>query len=172
MSDDIRDHRLRFVLIGLFVLIAVLIGWDLLTDYRDGVDTPHLIVESAILLLATFGATFLLRQFHTTRAELYKARDDARRWRQQNQEILSGLGAAIEAQFTRWRLTPAEAEVGLMLLKGFSHKEIATLRQASERTIREQARAVYRKAGLSGRASLAAFFLEDLLLPHDSESGQ
>ena len=59
-----------------------------------------------------------------------------------------------------------------MLLKGFSHKEIATLRQASERTIREQARAVYRKAGLSGRASLAAFFLEDLLLPHDSESGQ
>ena len=31
--------------------------------------------------------------------------------------------------------------------------------------MREQARALYRKAGLSGRASLSAFFLEDLLLP-------
>ena len=57
-----------------------------------------------------------------------------------------------------------------MLLKGFSHKEIAALRETSERTIREQARAVYRKAGLSGRASLSAFFLEDLLLPDGSES--
>ena len=54
-----------------------------------------------------------------------------------------------------------------MLLKGYSHKEIATFRETSERTAREQARAVYRKAGLSGRASLAAFFLEDLLLPHE-----
>jgi DNA-binding NarL/FixJ family response regulator len=172
MSDDIHEHRLRFVLIGLFVLIAVLIGWDLLTDYRDGVDMQHLLVESAILLLAALGAAFLLRQFHTTRAELAKASDDALRWRQQNQEILSGLGAAIKTQFTRWRLTPAEAEVGLMLLKGYSHKEIAALRQASERTIREQARAIYRKAGLTGRASLAAFFLEDLLLPHENPSEQ
>ena len=172
MSDDIREHRLRLVLIGLFVLIAVLIGWDLLTDYRDGVDAPHLLVESAILLLATLGAAFLLRQFHTTRAELSDARDDALRWRQQNQAILSGLGAAIETHFTRWRLTPAEAEVGLMLLKGFSHKEIAAIRRASERTIREQARAVYRKAGLTGRASLSAFFLEDLLLPHEINSEQ
>lgn len=170
MSDDIRDHRLRIILIGLFVLIAMLIGWDLLTDYRDGVDTPHLLVESAILLLAMLGAAFLVRQFHTTRAELFKARDDALRWRQQNQDILSGLGAAIETQFTRWRLTPAEAEVGLMLLKGLSHKEIAEMRRASERTIREQARAVYRKAGLNGRASLSAFFLEDLLLPHESQN--
>lgn len=172
MSDDIQDHRLRLVLVGLFVLIAVLIGWDLLTDYRDGVDTEHLLVESAILILAALGAAFLLRRLQTTRAELSKARNDALRWRQQNQEILSGLGAAIETQFSRWSLTPAEAEVGLMLLKGFSHKEIATLRQASERTIREQARAVYRKAGLTGRASLSAFFLDDLLLPHESHNRQ
>lgn len=101
MSDDIRDHRLRFVLIGLFVLIAVLIGWDLLTDYRGGVNTPLRLAESAILLLATLGAAFPLRQFHTSRAELSEARDDALRWRQQNQEILSVLGAAIETQFTR-----------------------------------------------------------------------
>ncbi|MCZ7679332.1 MAG: hypothetical protein M5U28_11460 [Sandaracinaceae bacterium] len=53
----------------------------------------------------------------------------------------------------------------LLLLKGLSLKEIAAARDTGERTAREQARAVYRKSGLSGRAELAAFFLEDLLAP-------
>jgi len=51
------------------------------------------------------------------------------------------------------------------LLKGLSHREIADIRGVSERTVRQQSRALYRKAGLSGRADLAAYFLEDLLLP-------
>ncbi|HEX6010849.1 MAG TPA: hypothetical protein VFY87_03400 [Geminicoccaceae bacterium] len=58
-----------------------------------------------------------------------------------------------------------EQEVGLLLLKGFSHKEIARLRNATESTIRQQAASIYQKANLNGRASLSAFFLEDLLLP-------
>jgi DNA-binding NarL/FixJ family response regulator len=53
----------------------------------------------------------------------------------------------------------------MMLLKGYGHKEIAALTQRSERTIRQHAGAVYEKAGLSGRAELAAFFLHDLMLP-------
>jgi DNA-binding NarL/FixJ family response regulator len=53
----------------------------------------------------------------------------------------------------------------LFLLKGYGHKEIATLLGRSERTVRQHAVAVYRKSKLSGRAELAAFFLEDLLLP-------
>ena len=35
--------------------------------------------------------------------------------------------------------------------------------------MRQQSLAVYRKSGLSGRAELAAFFLEDLLLPSQEE---
>lgn len=44
-------------------------------------------------------------------------------------------------------------------------KDIAALRETSERTVRQQSLAVDRRAGLSGRAELAAFFLEDLLVP-------
>ncbi|MBT8470373.1 MAG: helix-turn-helix transcriptional regulator [Myxococcales bacterium] len=69
------------------------------------------------------------------------------------------------AKRDRWRLSPAEKEVALLLLKGLSHKEIAKVRSVTETTARQQARAVYRKAGLSGRHDLAAFFLEDLMLP-------
>jgi DNA-binding NarL/FixJ family response regulator len=46
-------------------------------------------------------------------------------------------------------------------------KEIAEARQVAERTTRQQATVIYGKTGLSGRASLSAFFLEDLLLPSD-----
>ena len=87
------------------------------------------------------------------------------RWRSDMRDLLKGLGDAIDAQFDRWQLTKAEREVALLMLKGLSHKEIAAVRESSERTIRQQARAIYAKANLSGRAALSAFFLEDLLLP-------
>ena len=82
--------------------------------------------------------------------------------------LLAGLGAAIELQFERWGLTPAEKDVALLLLKGLGHKEAAGVLERSERTVRQHAIAVYRKSGLAGRAELAAFFLEDLLLPQQA----
>jgi DNA-binding CsgD family transcriptional regulator len=60
----------------------------------------------------------------------------------------------------------AERDVALILLKGLSSKEIAAVRSTSERTVREQARCIYAKTNLRGRAGLSAYFLEDLLAPH------
>jgi len=97
--------------------------------------------------------------------DLDAAEAEAERWRGEADEVLRGLGVAIDRQFERWSLSAAEKEVALLLLKGLAHKEIADVRDTSERTVRQQSLAIYRKAGLSGRAELAAFFLEDLLLP-------
>jgi DNA-binding NarL/FixJ family response regulator len=88
-------------------------------------------------------------------------------WRLRAEELLRGLGEEIDAQLRRWKLTAAERQVAVLLLKGYGHKEIAALLERSERTIRQHAVSVYRKSGLSGRAELSAFFLEDLLLPPD-----
>ena len=103
-------------------------------------------------------------------SDLVDALVEAEQWKKESSELLQGLGIAIDRQFERWSLTKAEAEVGLFLLKGLSHKEIANIRQTSERTVREQSRALYRKSGLTGRSSLSAFFLEDLLLPHQHQN--
>ena len=100
--------------------------------------------------------------------DLHAARAEAARFRQEAGDALRGLGEAIESQFERWALTPAEREVGLLLLKGLSHKEIADLRATGEATVRQQALVVYRKSGLRNRSDLSAFFLEDLLLPRTS----
>ncbi|MGE0623827.1 MAG: hypothetical protein AB7I04_08585 [Pseudomonadales bacterium] len=164
MSNDLSLRASVLAAIALFAVVAVLISVDLITDQREGVSWAHLAVEASVLVAALGGVLLLWRQLTQSRADLAQARVEAEQWRQENQQLLSGLASAIQGQFHRWALTGAESEVGLLLLKGLSHKEIAELRQTSERTVREQARSLYRKAGLGGRASLSAFFLEDLLL--------
>lgn len=172
MTDDLEDYRYSTVAILLFSTIALLIGWDVLADYRDGAHLGHMALECFILLAAAGGGLLLCHQLYRTRVDLVKARVETERWRQESRELLQGLGVAIHKQFSAWNLTKAEAEVGLFLLKGLSNKQIAQIRQTSERTIREQARALYRKSGLSGRSELSAFFLEDLLLPWSEDPKQ
>ena len=98
------------------------------------------------------------------RREIAGVRASNAAWREQTAAHVRELGRAIQRQLADWGLTPAEQEIGLLLLKGFSHKEIARLRRTSEMTVRQQATAVYQKSGLGGRAELSAFFLDDLLV--------
>ena len=69
----------------------------------------------------------------------------------------------IQWQFNEWQLSPSEAEVALLLLKGLSIKEIADARATQEKTVRKQASAIYEKSGLAGRHELSAWFFEDML---------
>ena len=157
---------------AIFAAIAILIGLDVAADYHSGSDVAHLLTEGLVMALALAGAAVLWRQFRSAhrRAErltvdLTAARREAERFRDEARDALRGLGDAIDSQFERWGLTAAEREVGLLLLKGLSHKEVAAARGITETTIRQQALAVYRKSGLRNRSDLSAFFLEDLLLP-------
>ena len=124
-------------------------------------------MSGALLGLGWLWARYfrLLRRLSEVRRSLESAHAEAAQWRERHGEILHGLSRAIEQQLDAWSLTPAEKEIAFLLLKGFSFKEIAPVRGASERTVRQQALAVYAKSGLAGRAELAAFFLEDLLVP-------
>lgn len=180
MTDEVGGKGQYAIAAALFAAIFLLIAWDLASDYSDGLSWGHLLAELAVLFAAAGGLGLLLHRLRLAWAavrslgnDLAGAQRDAERWRSESRELIDGLRNAIDKQFARWNLSPAEAEIGLLLLKGLSHKELADARHTSERTVREQARALYRKAGLAGRASLSAFFLEDLLLPvrprHDPE---
>jgi DNA-binding CsgD family transcriptional regulator len=69
----------------------------------------------------------------------------------------------LEERFAQWGLTPSERDVAWFALKGMSIAEIATLRGTSEGTVKAQSNAIYRKAGVSGRAQLLSLFIEDLM---------
>ena len=77
--------------------------------------------------------------------------------------VLAEIGSSIEREFQKWHLTAAEREITMLLLKGMRLKEIADARGTSERTVRQQAQTVYKKAGLVGRFELAAYFIEDVM---------
>ncbi len=184
MTIDTQErHELgsSLLLVAMFGLIAILVGADLVLDLRSGTTAAHASIEGAVVAIGIAAATrfairvrMLARETRDLRARtvqldahLAATRAEAERWRHDAGDLIAGLGAAIDAQLERWALSPAEKEVALLLLKGLSHKEIAELRGVSETTVRHQARALYRKAGLSGRSDLAAFFLEDLLGPQE-----
>ena len=175
-EDERSDFRLRLLLAG--VLLASVIGGtvDLVLDAPDSLWSFHVIYE-VILILASLSVFIVLwRAWFHARHELADVREELTRnqaerdaWRESAESALAGFGAAIESRFNAWGLTPAESEVALNLLKGRSHKEIAYGTQRSERTVRQHAVAVYQKSGLRGRAELAAFFLDDVMLPPRSD---
>jgi DNA-binding CsgD family transcriptional regulator len=162
-----------------WALLAVIggVGLSLGLELREEPDMSTLdllleTVESLPLVLTSVGVVFLFRVARRQREEqltlihdLELARAQGQRWRAEARTLLNGLGEAIDTQFSHWNLTEAERGVALLLLKGLSLKEIATVRATSERTVRAQARSLYSKAGLTGRAALSSFFLEDLLVP-------
>jgi DNA-binding CsgD family transcriptional regulator len=117
-------------------------------------------VTSALLVLRSQAQE---EESRVLRGDLEVLQAEERRWREDMADHLQALGDGIRRQFESWQLTAAEQDVGLLLLKGFSHKEIARVRGTSEATVRQQAAALYQKAGLSGRTALSAFLLEDLL---------
>jgi len=132
---------------------------------NEPVRAVSLMALFAIPVLLVYRSFLVYKKHVALVRSLDAARIEGRQWRDETRAILKGLGDAIDRQFSTWKLTEAERDVGLLILKGLSLKEIAAARATSERTIRAQARSVYAKAGLSGRAALSAFFLEDLLAP-------
>ena len=86
------------------------------------------------------------------------------------QSHLDELKSEMDKQFAAWGMTAAEREIGLLMLKGLSHKEIATLRATSDATVRQQAQSIYRKADLPGKTAFSAYFLEDLFAPEQMQN--
>ena len=130
----------------------------------------RLAVMGAVGLLAGIALVALQRRRSAGREQdlsrrLAEAEEHSRQSSAETQDILRGLSDQIDRQFEKWGLTAAEREIALLMLKGLRHKEIATVRGTSERTVRQQALTIYKKAGLDGRSDLTAFFLEDLLQP-------
>jgi DNA-binding CsgD family transcriptional regulator len=176
---DLLDARTRsWALAAVIAGIALFLGLEWLEEpERTPLQLLFELVDIVPVVLTSVGVVLLFRETQRQREEhvrvirdLELARVQGQRWRAEARTLLQGLGEAIDAQFSRWNLTEAEREVALLLLKGLSHREIAAVRAVSERTVREQARAIYAKAGLSGRATLSAFFLEDLLAPIEGVS--
>jgi len=163
------ERYITFVVIVSLFLIA----GDVISDAGNGQDIGHLVLETVLFLLfvtllisVLIRSTRLKHEVIALSKTLASAVKSSEAWRDEAKKFTEGLSGLIHSQFTAWNLSSSESDIALMLIKGFSLKEIAHLRGTSERTVRQQALAVYGKSGLGGRAELAAYFLEDLLVPN------
>ncbi len=168
-----RESRIRWMLaaIGLATFLAML-AIEVFTDDERITSLDFLgdALQMALVVATAVACALLamrVQSQHEERAGLLRdlalARAEGEAWRREAQTHLEGLGIAIDRQFEAWGLTPAEREIGLLMLKGFAHKEIGALRATTEATVRQQARSIYQKAGVESRTAFCAFFLEDLL---------
>ncbi len=173
--DEDDGTPLRRTVTVLLVVIATAGALDLALDRPARWVSFHVLYELGVVLGSLATAVWLARGWDSAaatnrelRVSLQERKAERDAWRASAEQALAGLGAAIDTQFTAWGLTPAEREVALLVLKGHGHKEIAVRTGRSERTVRQHAAAAYQKAGLGGRAELAAFFLEGVVLPRTS----
>lgn len=160
-APDLRKAgRRQTAALSVFLVVQTLgtvffVG-DVIGDLREDPTSVHFIFEALVTAALVCGIVFGAFALRRT-IELLRAQDQAL-------EVARGaLGAVIDSQFTAWGLTPAERDVAFLALKGLDVAEIAELRGAAQGTVRAQLTRIYAKAGVSGRAQFAAFFVEDLL---------
>lgn len=159
-----HDH----VIMTLLLLVTIASGTDLMADLSEGVNSTHLLQEAFLMLIAGGAFLWLAHKLHSSKCALnaLEAELESLKSIEQPKELRHAkqqLSQVIASQFAQWQLSKSEQDVGLLLLKGFSLKEIAAIRNTAEKTIRQQASSIYRKSGLSGRHVFSAWFLEDLL---------
>ncbi len=159
------------------ILIAAVLGavmllnsLDVIMDTRLGVPMWHIVEEAMIVVASGIGFVYLLWERRRRNQELRALTSDLSAADRQLKSITEEMrrarasySTAIHQQFNDWGLTQSEQEVAMLLLKGLSFREIAVVRDTREKTVRQQASAIYTKSGLEGRHAFSAWFLEDFM---------
>ena len=173
MIKTMTEQQIRLILGGIGVLsFILLITLEVVTE-SDEVELIDVVVDGVAMLLmvsTTVGLALLFHRMqtqHEEKLDLIRSLDIARaegtEWRKKAETHLQGLRNEMDAQFGRWGMSGAERDVGMLILKGLSHKEIARLRGTTEATVRQQAQSIYQKSDLPGKTAFSAYFLEDLV---------
>jgi DNA-binding HTH domain-containing proteins len=146
-------------LVALIVFQAACTSLFVADVFDDIKEAGHITLHLNIELFANIG---LIAGIAVEAVVLWKL---LRRQAMADRALSAAQGAMAELmveQFRNWGLTAAEADVASFTIKGFTIAETADLRGSSEATVKSHLNAVYRKAGVSGRAQLVSVFVEEL----------
>lgn len=157
-----RDRSSYFLaaLIVVQLATAVFFLWDVMRDLPDIFshifNDLHLLIE-LLATLVLFAGIFVEWQYLALLLRRQSRADRAL-------GVAAGeLHDLMERYFETWGLTAAEADVANFAIKGAPIGEIAQLRGSREGTVKTHLNAIYRKAGVSGRAQLLSLLVEDLM---------
>ncbi|PWK56394.1 regulatory LuxR family protein [Silicimonas algicola] len=149
-------------------ICAVFFIVDVFADIAAEGGMSHLTVHMAVETLATLtliAAMVLEARFFVSllRHEVALEQDLA--------VAAAEVHEAIRAQFKDWKLSPAESDVAMFLVKGLGTAEIAEMRGSAEGTIKAHFNAVFRKAGVHSRAELLSMLIDRILAGRLPDAG-
>ena len=173
MLDAIAQVPYRRTLFAVFVLFILGTSVaEIIIEFASGETLAEMLNDLfrfalSTIVLIIFVVEYLNQQraLGDLRGQLSSARGQLAKLDTRSNKLASQYRAVMQKQFDAWRLSASEQDVVIMMLKGLSFREIAELRETREKTVRQQASSVYRKAGLASRNELAAWFFEDMLEP-------
>lgn len=151
------ENLTRFYPAIVLAFAILFFGYDIVADLlQDDESRLHIFIESIVFVAVSTVLYGELRRVALLQTTVLEERSKTAR--------LSGeLLNVMRDQFADWGLSPSESEVAQLLIKGLSMREISQAREVKEKTIRQQATAVYAKSGYAGRHEIAAHFIEDLM---------
>ncbi len=155
----LRPYPLVALILFQTVVWAVFVldvGSDMLQFWPNTFSDWHMIPEIAATIGMVLALVFEIRillQMLRRQASLEQALRVA----------AGALAQIMEEYFLDWGLTPTEQDVAAFTIKGFSIAEVAELRGSAVGTVETHLNAIYRKAGVAGRAQLVSLLVEDLL---------
>jgi DNA-binding NarL/FixJ family response regulator len=165
-----RTHVKETILIAIFAVVVVASGADLVADLSHGATVEHVFKEAVIVAISLFAIAWVLLGVHRQKLEIRALKKELEGMGKAHAspkkyviEARKKLGTVVAQQFSEWKLTDSEADVGWLLLKGLSLKEVAAVRNTLEKTVRQQASSIYKKSGVQGRHAFSAWFIEDIL---------
>ncbi len=161
-----RQNRAANRLWGYVALIAVqaacavfFVG-DVIGDFMDGGDGFDLMFHHMVEAVASAALVAAIA------VEVLLAMRLFRRQRLLEDNVKAAAGAffeMLENRFDDWGLTPSERDVALLTVKGLPIAEVAAMRGSKPGTVKAQLNAIYRKAGVEGRAQLIALMIEEIV---------
>tara|TARA_R110002072_G_scaffold534_6_gene3943 strand:- start:121491 stop:122012 length:522 start_codon:yes stop_codon:yes gene_type:complete len=169
----------RLIVALFFAIVGALTIVDIISDYKEGSELGHLAMEAVIAIGAFCALIYIYTQFKKEKIktamlaqEKEALKEIAEKYQQKSKIFIDGLSSQINQEFTQWQLSNAERDIALFLLKGISPKQISEYRHSSEKTVRHQISAIYKKTGLKTREEFTAYFLEDLLATSEANELQ
>jgi DNA-binding CsgD family transcriptional regulator len=143
-------------MITLQAVSALFFLGDVMADFSAIGFDPHTTYEAVATLALLLGVGF--GGIEMTRMVRYNSRAETAL------KMASGaFSEVLSDRFSAWKLTPSEAEVALLTLKGFGGPQIADLRGTAPGTVRAQLGHIYAKSGCNGRGQFVSLFIDALL---------
>jgi DNA-binding CsgD family transcriptional regulator len=155
--------------VGFVLFLSIFTAIDIVDDIQNGLPIKHWLHELILVILSVIFIIYKLRlafikdeQIAKISNSLVQAQGEVDFYKNKVTAIKSDFSEVVLNQFRLWGLSKGESDIALLLIKGLSMKEIASIRESNEGTVRQQSLAIYKKSHLENRKHLSAYFLDDL----------